>query len=182
MKKCITPRDFNRFMDDSPDPRFIARLEAHCRDCEKCARELESWTDLKEKLSSASRIAMPAGFKEKVMSRVVKEKILPAQPAAGTRQFLAAAIFFLAALYSIFRPLLRPLLLDMVSRSVKSISVLLYNFLSSMGIDPAVLIRFFGNILANLPNLVPFFMAGTAVMTVVFVLLILRGRTARQSG
>ena len=182
MKKCITPRGYNRILEDMPDPRFLSRLEAHCRDCEKCAREMESWKELKDMLGSASGIAMPDGFKKKVMSRIDGERILPAQPAGGSRRFLAAAMVFMAALYSIFRPYLRPLLSGMVSRLFQSLSVLFYNFLSSIGIDPGVFIRLRGNTMANLPRIFPFFMAGTALTTVVFLLLILRGRAARQSG
>ena len=65
MKRCITSKDFNRFLEDSLDPGSLARLQAHCRECRTCAGKLESWRKLKEKLSTATSIATPDGFKEK---------------------------------------------------------------------------------------------------------------------
>jgi len=182
MKRCIDAREFSRYIDGMLDRKSMEGLEAHCRDCERCARELDSWKKLKEMLDGVPGAAVPEGFREKVMSRIAGEKILPARPAAGPRQILAAAILFLAALYSMFRPLLRPLLSDVLSHLAKPLSVMMYNFLSAMGIDPALLIRFLGNVMANLQELFPFFIAGTIAMSAVFALLVLGERTARQSG
>ena len=70
----------------------------------------------------------------------------------------------------------------MASNLLKSLSVVLYNFLSAIGIDPSVLIRLFGNIMANFQKLLPLFMVTTALMVIAFIHLIVKGRTVRQSG
>lgn len=181
MKRCITSKDFNRFLEDSLDPGSLARLQAHCRECRTCAGKLESWRKLKEKLSTASSIAIPDGFKEKVMYRITNERILPVR-SVEVKQGLAVAIILTAILYGIFRPFLGPVLSGMASNLLKSLSVVLYNFLSAIGIDPSVLIRLFGNIMANFQKLLPLFMVTTALMVIAFILLIVKGRTVRQSG
>lgn len=181
MKRCITSKDFNRFLEDSLDPGSLARLQAHCRKCRTCAGKLESWRELKEKLNTVSSITIPDGFKEKVMSRITNERILPARTVEAKRG-LAVAIILSAILYSIFRPFLRPLLSGMASNLLKALSVVLYNFLSAIGIDPSVLIRLFGNIMASSRGLLPLFMVTTTLMVAAFILLLVKGRTARQSG
>lgn len=181
MKDCITSETFSRFLEDSLDQESLLRLEEHCRACEACARELAFWKALKEKLHEASDIPMPEGFKEKVMARVSKERILPAPPAWGAR--LAMALSVLAvALCGIFRPFLRPALSELASDLLKSISAMWYSALSAVGIDPAALIRLFGKIMAGTDSLLPVFMTSTALMITGLVLLIMKGRSARQPG
>lgn len=182
MKDCITPKEFNRFLEDSLDQESLARFEAHCRTCETCAGELESWKKLKEELHNASCTSIPDGFKEKVMSRVSGERILPAAPVMGIRRGMAFAAVVAVILYSIFRPILRPLLSGLVSGIFRFLSVSLFNLLSAIGLDPGVLIGFFGNIMANLDNLLPFFITSTVLMTAAFILLLIKGRAVRQSG
>jgi len=182
MKDCIDPRIFNRFLEDSLDSEALARLEDHCRTCEACAGELAKWKALKEKLQNVADVEVPHDLKEKVMSRIAGEKILPSTKNGGIRRNLAAIAVFTAALYCILRPLLRPMLLNMMSGILKSMSVLWYNALSAIGLDPALLLRLLGKVVAGYASLLPVFVASTIVMVAGLIMLIAKGKAARQPG
>ncbi|HOK42348.1 MAG TPA: hypothetical protein PLD49_01595 [Thermoclostridium caenicola] len=182
MKDCIDQKTFSRYLEDSLEPEVLIRIEAHCRICERCAGELAGWKVLKEKLRETADVEVPDGLKEKVMSRIAGEKILPARREGGARRGLAAAIVFAAALYYLFRPVLRPILFSLISAGLKFLSALWYNALSAVGMDPAILIRLFGKIMAGFGSLLPVFMAATFLMVTGLVVLIIRGRAARQPG
>lgn len=182
MKDCIDPKIFNRFLEDALDSKALSGLEAHCRACETCAAELAAWKALKERLQNAADVEVPHGFKEKVMSRIAGEKILPAPKYGGIRRGVAAAAVFATALYCIFRPFLRPMLLKWLSGILKAMSIMWYNVLSALGLDPALLIRLFGKIAAGYAGLLPVFAASTIVMVTGLIVLIAKGKAARQPG
>jgi len=182
MKKCIDSRTFNSFLEDSLDPKSLARMESHCRTCESCAAKLKSWKRLKEELSRQCRVDVPGDFKARVMSRISAERIMPAPGISGRRHHLAALLLFAAALCFIFQPYVPVVLNPVVTGIVKAFSAATYNFIGLMGYDPARVFRFFGNIMENMAVILPFSATITVITTVAFVLLITRRKPVRRAG
>jgi hypothetical protein len=183
MKGCITDKTFNRFLDGSLDDESLKKLEAHCSFCESCAGELEKWKKLKERLEKEYVVDVPVGFRERVMSRIAAERIIPASQASGAGQRLMAAVFLFAlAVCSLFIPPMTQVISNIFTALIKPFSELVYNALSFLGLDSGAVIRLFGNIMENIGGLLPFFMTCAVLTAVAFVMLIAGNRQVRRAG
>ena len=126
MKRCITSKDFNRFLEDSLDPGSLARLQAHCRECRTCAGKLESWRKLKE-AKYATSIAIPDGFKEKSCTVSPMRGFFPVRSVEVKQDWRLPLPYGNPLRY--FPSFLGPVLSGMASNLLKSLSVVLYSFL-----------------------------------------------------
>lgn len=174
MKACLDEKSFNRFMEDALRPGEAEVIERHILKCRSCAGEYATWQKLKVQLDESAEIAVPNGFKEKVMKRISGEKIQAAP--VSPRRMLAFTVTILALIYSILDLFFRPNLNEFTTNLVKGFSDFLYRILDGLGIDPVILFKLFGNIMSRIDSLVWLAAGGTVLTAVAFLILFRKGR------
>ena len=180
MINCISEREFNLFLEDGLDNPSISRIESHCSSCDACRNEFESWKELKENLRVAAEITVPEHFKERVMERIESEKMDSVPEKPSIRKGFALIFVSLTLLLYVLKPFTGPILQKLLTEVIKGLSSWLYAALDFIGIDPSIVIKLFGSLLANIDSFFWVFAMSTLLMISVFLFVMIRGRSARQ--
>lgn len=173
MKGCIDQTTFNRFVEDSLEAEELEGLMKHIKQCESCSREYQSWQAVKSHLGAAASIQVPKGLKDRVMERVSKEKILPAP--FSVRKGLALLMTAAVLIYFLLDPFIGNHLNTFAMALLKEFSTQLYHGMSLLGLDPAVVIKLFGSLMARMDRLFWVFASGTLFLIAALIGMILKG-------
>lgn len=181
MKKCITERVFNRYIDDSLKGEELIKIKSHIEECAQCRAQFKEWDILKVSLPCADANKIPADFKSKVMTRIIKiNKIAEGETANKKGIIFASLAVILVALYY-FLPLLFPEVQVISKELIFYASQLLYNLLIFIGLDLKTVMDIFKALMTNVGDLFLVFSLSTLILIVSFFSLFLRQRAKIKS-